>query len=154
MVRRFPNLTVIDVAAVVDQVRGLMDKAAYAMQFVFLFMLAAGLTVLYAAIAASSDERMFETAVWRTLGATRKQMLASVFAEFAAIGLLAGIIAALGAAALQYAVGEEVLHLPVQFNYLALSAAPLVSALLLGTAGILGVRRLINEPPLAVLRRV
>jgi putative ABC transport system permease protein len=154
MVRSFPNLTVIDVAAVVDRVRGLMDKAAQAMEFVFLFMLAAGMTVLYAAIAASSDERMFETAVWRTLGATRKQMLASVFAEFTAIGLLAGIIAALGAAALQYAVGEQVLHLPVQFNYWALLGAPLVSALLLGTAGILGVRRLINEPPLAVLHRV
>lgn len=154
MVRRFPNLTVIDVAAVVDRIRGLMDKAAYAMEFVFLFMLAAGLTVLYAAIAASSDERMFETAVWRTLGATRKQMLSSIFAEFAAIGLLAGIIAALGAAALQYAVGDQVLHLPVYFNYWALLGAPLVGALLLGSAGILGVRRLINEPPLAVLRRV
>jgi putative ABC transport system permease protein len=154
LVRRFPNLTVIDVAAVVDQIRGLLDKAAYAMEFVFLFMLAAGLTVLYAAIAVSSDERVYETAVWRTLGATRKQVLVSAFAEFAAIGLLAGSIAALGAAAVQYGVGDQVLHLPVHFSYEVLLAAPFFGAMLLGVAGVIGVQRLINEPPLSVLRRV
>jgi len=53
--------------------------------------------VLYAAIAATRDERLYEAAILRTLGASRRQILLSQFAEFAGIGLLAGLIAAGGA---------------------------------------------------------
>ena len=60
MVRRFPSVSVIDIGAVLDQVRRAMDRAALAVQYVFLFTLAAGITVLLAAIQATRDERMFE----------------------------------------------------------------------------------------------
>ena len=75
-----------------------MDRAALAVQYVFLFTLAAGVMVLLAAIQATRDERMFESAVLRTLGARRSVVLQGVAAEFTALGLLAGTLAAVGAA--------------------------------------------------------
>ena len=102
MVKAFPNLTVIDVAAVMNEVRTIMDRVAGAVEFVFLFTWLMGFTVLYAAIAATRDERVYETAILRTLGASRRQLLAGLFAEFAGIGLLAGLVAALGASGTSY----------------------------------------------------
>ena len=62
-------MSVIDIDAVLDQVRRAMDRAASAVQYVFLFTFAAGIVVLLAAIQATRDERMYESAVLRTLGA-------------------------------------------------------------------------------------
>jgi hypothetical protein len=84
IVRRFPSVSVIDIGAILDQVRRAMDRAALAVQYVFLFTLAAGITVLLAAIQATRDERMFESAVLRTLGARRGVVLQGVAAEFLA----------------------------------------------------------------------
>ena len=90
LVRQFPSVSVFDIGAVLDQVRRSMDRAALAVQYVFLFTLAAGVMVLLAAIQATRDERMFESAVLRTLGARRSVVLQGVAAEFTALGLLAG----------------------------------------------------------------
>ena len=98
LVRQFPSVSVFDIGAVLDQVRRSMDRAALAVQYVFLFTLAAGVMVLLAAIQATRDERMFESAVLRTLGARRSVVLQGVAAEFTALGLLAGTLAAVGAA--------------------------------------------------------
>jgi putative ABC transport system permease protein len=152
MVRAFPNLTVIDVAAVMDQVRGIMDRVAGTVEFVFLFTLLAGFMVLFAAIAASRDERVYEAAVWRVLGARRRQLLFAQFAEFAGIGLLAGITAAIGAGVLQYVLSEYVLHLPYVFNPWVLPASALGSALAVGLAGVLGTWTVLTHPPLETLR--
>lgn len=152
MVRAFPNFTVIDVAAVMDQVRGIMDRVAGTVEFVFLFTLLAGFMVLFAAIAASRDERMYEAAIWRVLGARRRQLVLVQFAEFAGIGLLAGVTAAIGAGGLQYALSEYVLHLPYLFNPWVLPASALASALVVGIAGVLGTWTALTRPPLETLR--
>jgi len=66
LVRRFPEVTIIDLDALLTQVRGVMDKAALAVQYVFLFTLVAGLMVLLAAVQATRDERRYESAMLRT----------------------------------------------------------------------------------------
>ncbi|MDP1683446.1 MAG: ABC transporter permease, partial [Burkholderiales bacterium] len=73
LVRQFPNFTVIDVAAIMSDVRAIMERVSEAVTFVFLFTLLAGLVVLYAAVMATRDERLYEAAVMRTLGARTKQ---------------------------------------------------------------------------------
>ena len=88
-----------------------MDRAALAVQYVFLFTLAAGIMVLLAAIQATRDERMFESAVLRTLGARRSVVLQGVAAEFTALGLLAGTLAACGAAAIGYVIATQLFEL-------------------------------------------
>ena len=90
LVRQFPEVTIIDIDALLSQVRDVMDKAALAVQYVFLFTLAAGLMVLLAAVQATRDERRYESAMLRTLGASRRVVFQGVAAEFTALGLLAG----------------------------------------------------------------
>ena len=70
-----PGAAIIDINAVLDQIRRAMDRAALAVQYVFLFTFAAGLMVLLAAIQATRDERMYESAVLRTLGAGKSAVL-------------------------------------------------------------------------------
>ncbi|MFO1204845.1 MAG: FtsX-like permease family protein [Burkholderiales bacterium] len=110
LVRSFPNVLVIDVASIMERVRKMMDQLARAVEFLFLFTLAAGLAVLYAAISASRDERMHDAAILRTLGAGRRQLLAAQVAEFALTGALAGLLAAAWATALSYGISANVLH--------------------------------------------
>jgi predicted lysophospholipase L1 biosynthesis ABC-type transport system permease subunit len=84
LIREFPNLTVIDVAAILRQLQSIMEQVARAVQFVFLFTLAAGVIVLYAALASAAEERRYELAVMRALGARREQLRRALLAEFAA----------------------------------------------------------------------
>lgn len=152
MVKAYPNLTVIDVSAIMKTVQDMLDRVTAAVQFVFIFSLASGLVVLYAALAATRDERALETALWRVLGARRGQLWVAQATEFAAIGLLAGLLASAGASAIGWALSSVVFDLPYRFNPLLwLVAMGLGSAgvALAGVAGLWGISR---EAPLATLR--
>lgn len=151
MVRAFPNFTVIDVAAVMNEVRRIMEQLADALTFVFLFTWAMGFVILFAAIAATNDERVREAALMRALGANRRIIRAGQFAEFASIGLVAGVVAVLGTCGLEWSLSAKIFHLPYTFNAWLLLAPP-GAALLVGIAGLIGCRRSLNHPPLAVLR--
>ncbi len=113
LIAKYPNLSVVDVGAIVKQVQTVIEQVVKAVQFVFFFTLAAGVVVLYAALNASQDERVREAGIMRALGAQNSQLRATQLAEFALTGLLAGLFAACGAAAIGYAVGEYVLQLPI-----------------------------------------
>ena len=152
LVRRFPNFLVIDVAAVLGQVQRIMDQVVKAVEFVFLFGLVAGLVVLFAAISATHDERVFDAAIMRTVGATGRQMLSAHAAEFAAIGALAGLLAAIGASLLGWVLATRVLTVPY-----ALSPWVWLLGLVGGMAGVLmagllGTRRVIRTPPMQIFR--
>jgi putative ABC transport system permease protein len=129
-----------------------MNQAALAVQYVFLFTIAAGLMVLLAAIQATRDERMFESAVLRTLGAKRSVVLQGVAAEFTALGLLAGTLAAFGAGLIGYVIATQIFEL----NYVPgpglWLAGLLVGAALVGISGTLAVRSVVDESPVVTLR--
>ena len=152
LVRSFPNFTIIDVAAVMAQVRGIMERVAKAVEFVFLFTLLAGLMVLYAAIAATQDERIYETAILRTLGASRRQLLAAQLMEFASIGMLSGFVAALGATGVGYFLSKQILNLPFSFNPWVWVGGIATGGIGIAFAGWLGTRNTLNRPPLQTLR--
>ncbi|BCB27810.1 inner membrane transport permease [Sulfurimicrobium lacus] len=154
MVKAFPNLTVIDVAALMGHVRAMMDRVAAAVEFVFLFTLAAGLMALYAAIAATREERMYEAAVMRTLGASRRQLALSQLTEFALIGLLAGGVAAMAASGLGFFLATRVFHLPYQFNPWLWLVALVAGGVGVTLAGWLGTRGVLRQPPLLTLRQL
>ncbi|HVS26080.1 MAG TPA: FtsX-like permease family protein [Burkholderiales bacterium] len=116
LVKAFPNFLVIDVEAILAQVQKIMDQVVQAVEFVFLFGLFAGLMVLYAAIVATQDERLLEAGMLRTLGASRGQVLRAQLAEFAAIGALAGLLAAAASSALGLVLAEKILNIPYAFN--------------------------------------
>ncbi|HEY3519216.1 MAG TPA: FtsX-like permease family protein, partial [Gammaproteobacteria bacterium] len=141
-----------DIGAVLEQVRRSMDRAALAVQYVFLFTLAAGVTVLLAAIQATRDERMFESAVLRTLGARRSVVLQGVAAEFTALGLLAGTLAAVGAASIGYYLATRLFQLEFSPGIELWLGGLVAGALVVGISGTLAVRSVINHSPVATLR--
>ena len=105
-------MLVIDVGDMLHQVQTIMDQVALAVEFVFLFTLLGGVLVLEAAIATTQDERGYDAAVLRTLGASERQLAAAQVAEFLALGALAGLLAAAGATVTGYALADRVFDIP------------------------------------------
>ena len=154
LVQRFPNVSVIDLTAIMAQVQRITDQVSRAVEFVFLCAIAAGIVVLFAAISATQDERVFEGAILRTLGASRRQLTILQLAEFLAIGLLAGTIAAGGAVALAMVLADRVLGIPYEFHWGLPLTGLLVGGLGVAIAGLLGTRRAVSSPPLQTIRAV
>jgi putative ABC transport system permease protein len=152
LVKRFPEVTIIDLDALLKQVREVMDKASLAVQYVFLFTLAAGLMVLLAAVQATRDERRYESAMLRTLGASRSVVFKGVAAEFAALGLLAGLLAATGASIAGFLIGREVFNLDYGFDPWVWIVGIAGGTLLVGVAGVLAARSVVTHPPITTLR--
>lgn len=152
LVRQFPNLSVIDMTAIMAQVRSITNQVANAVSYVFVFALAAGIVVLYAAIASTQNERVFDAAVMRTLGASRRQMVILQLAEFLAIGLVAGLIATAGAMSLAYVLSERVLNVPLAFNWWIPLIGVIGGGVGIALAGLLGTRKAVDSPPLATIR--
>ena len=152
LIRQFPNLSVLDLTAIMNQVRIITDQVANAVSFVFLFALAAGVVVLYAAIATTQDERVFDAAIMRTLGANRRQMVVLQLAEFLAIGLLAGLIASIGAMSLAAVLSDRVLNVPYVINWWIPVIGILGGGLGIAVAGLMGTRKAVDAPPLATIR--
>lgn len=151
-VREFPEVTAIDLEAILTQVRGVMDKASLAVQYVFGFTLLAGVTVLLAAIQATRDERRYESAMLRTLGASRRVVLQGVAAEFTTLGILSGTLAAIGATAAGYFLATELFNLDYTFDITVWAIGLVAGAALVGISGTLATRSVVNHPPIATLR--
>lgn len=151
-VRRFPEVVAIDLDAILAQVRSVMDKASLAVQYVFGFTLLAGITVLLAAIQATRDERRYESAMLRTLGASRRTVLQGVAAEFTTLGLLAGTLAASSASVAGYFLATRVFDLKYSVDPVVWIVGLVSGALLVGLSGTLATRSVVNHPPAATLR--
>jgi len=151
MVRQFPNITVIDIAAVMAQVRRIIERVTLAVEYVFLFTLLAGLLVMYAAIYATLDERIRESVILRTLGAGRRRLLNGVIAEFVTLGAMAGMVAAIAATLLGYLLAEQLFQLEYHFNGWVWLLGIAGGGIGVGLAGVLGTRKVLNYPPLQAL---
>ena len=90
LVQKNPNILAIDIGEIVRQVQGIMDSVSRAVEFVFLFTLAGGLLVLQAAIASTQDERKFDAAILRTLGASQRQLVSGADRRVPAAGRARG----------------------------------------------------------------
>jgi len=150
LVHRFPSVSIFNIGDLLAQVRAVIDKAVTAVQSVFLFTLLAGLTVLFAAVQASRDERGYEIAILRVLGAGRSMIFASVLSEFSLMGALAGFMAATGAS-IGGAWLAHALELNYRFNALLWVFGIIASTLLLGIAGAVSTRSMVRMAPRAVL---
>ena len=152
LVARMPNLTIVDVSALIRQIKGVIDQVVEAVQFIFLFTLAAGMTVLYAALTASADERTREAGILRALGASSVQLKRAQWAEFILTGGLAGLFAAAIAFSVGYAVSVFVLKLPASFNPWLWVAGILSGAVCTVAGGWLALSGALKRPPMATLR--
>lgn len=153
LVRQFPNLTVIDIAAIMDQVRSIITRVSLAVEYVFLFTLAAGLMVMIAAIQSTLDVRLHENAVLRALGARRRRLWQSLASEFFTLGALSGGLAALSASVLSNVIATQVLDLEYAINPWLWVTGLLLGGVGVGLAGLIGTRQVVNSPPLKVLQK-
>jgi putative ABC transport system permease protein len=152
LTRDFSNLTVIDVGSILKQIQAVVDQVITAVEFLFLFTLASGVLVLYAALAGSQDERTREAAIMRTLGAARAQLSQAQWIEFLLIGGLAGALAATGAAAVGWSLAHFVFKFEWIFDPLVWLAGVAVGAGCAFVGGWIGLRNVLNQPPLLTLR--
>jgi putative ABC transport system permease protein len=149
--RRYPSVTVIDLESVLEQVRSIMDRAALAIQYVFLFTLLAGVVVLLAAVQATREERRFEVALLRTLGASRRRVLAALVVEFVSLGVLAGVLASVIAQGVAYLLATRVFELEFSFDPVVLGAGLVAGGVLVGLSGVLATYSVVRQPPAGVL---
>ena len=126
----------------------------YVIEFVFLFTLLSGLAVLYAAIVTTHDERVYEAAIFRVLGANRRQLVRVWVIEFAILGGLAGLLAAIGASSLNYIVGKYALNMPYTFNSWVFLTGLLFGGIGVVVVGLIGTRGALTRPPLQTLRKI
>jgi putative ABC transport system permease protein len=152
LVRQFPTVSVFDVDAILNQIRGIMDRATLAVQYVFLFTLAAGVVVLLAAVQSTRDERRYESAMLRTLGASRSTVLQGVAAEFSALGFLSGTLAAFGATGIGWILARRLFSLDYSFDPAVWVAGLVCGTILVGLSGTLATRSVVNTPPIVTLR--
>jgi putative ABC transport system permease protein len=152
LVRQFPTVSVFDVDAILKQIRDIMDRASLAVQYVFLFTLVAGVVVLLAAVQSTRDERRYESAMLRTLGASRSTVLKGVAAEFSALGFLSGTLAAFGATAIGWILASRLFSLQFTVDPWVWVVGLVCGTGLVGLSGTLATRRVVNTPPIVTLR--
>jgi putative ABC transport system permease protein len=152
LVNRYSNVSVLDLTRVQETVDAILARVTQAIAFLALFAALAGVLVLGGALASSRHQRLQEGALLRTLGARRPQILAVIFAEYLALGVLAtlaGLVLALAASGFLVSLGFQIPFIPDYRVLLGIWAG--VSALTLAT-GLLGSQELLRKPPLPVLR--
>ncbi|MBI1173728.1 MAG: FtsX-like permease family protein [Sideroxydans sp.] len=154
VVKKFPNLLLIDTDAVIGQVRHIMDEIAQTLSAVFLFTLLAGLAVLYAVLLSTQDERKQHAAILRTLGAGSGYLRRLHLTEFAVLGALSGLFSAAGAGLLGWVLAQRVLNIPYAPGTLLWLAGLGGGLSLVMLSGWLVTRRVAQLPPLRVLQSV
>jgi putative ABC transport system permease protein len=152
LVRRFPGVSIFDMDDLLAQVRSIVEKAVLAVQSVFLCTLLAGVVVLLAAVQSTRDERRYESAMLRTLGASSRTVLTGVMVEFALVGLMAGAVAAAAASIGGYFLATRLLEIPYRPDPLLWLAGGLIGAGIVCIAGWLATRTALRSPPMQVLR--
>lgn len=154
LVAQFPAVTVLDVGALLAEVRRIFEQVTLAVEYILVFVLLASLAVLFAVLAASHDERIQEGALLRALGASRRQVRSGHLAEFALLGLLAGLLAAGGSELISGLLYTQIFHLDYSWKWPVWIAAPLCGLLTVTLAGAWGTRKVLSRPPAVLLRDV
>jgi putative ABC transport system permease protein len=152
LISAYPNLTAIDTGPILAQVQRVLQQVIGAVQFLFAFTLAAGVLVLYAALAGTRDERMRESALLRALGASHQQVRAVQVAEFVAVGALAGLMAAVGAQIIGWVLATRVFDFHLDFNPWLLPTGIAAGIACAGIGGWLSLRHVLSRPALQSLR--
>ncbi|HKK23451.1 MAG TPA: FtsX-like permease family protein, partial [Pseudohaliea sp.] len=152
LLREFPTVSVIEMDMVLSQLRSIVEQVSAAIELVLGIILLAGALVLLAGVQAGVDSRLQESALLRSLGASRGLVLGGLAIEFAALGLFAGVLATLGAELSAWVLQTRVLEMAYRPTPWLWPLGLFGAAALIAGLGVAGCRRVVNTPPLAVLR--
>ena len=149
--RSFPAVTILPIEALLEQLRSILAQVTIAVEYVLLFVLAAGMAVLFSGLQSTLDERIRQGALLRALGAERQLLIKARRIEFGLLGATSGLLAALGAELVSLVLYRFAFDLPWS-PHPWLLLLPVLGALMVGGAGVFGTRRALNASPLTVLR--
>lgn len=153
MVETYPNVSAIDLDLILRTVDDILDRVAALVRFMALFSVATGVVVLVASVSASRFQRLRESALLRTLGASRQQVSRILVVEYAALGMLAGLTGLVLALGGGWGLARYVFEVSFAPAWGWLAGAMIVVPLLTVVVGLSGSRGVASVPPLEVLRR-
>ena len=154
LVKDFPALSVYELNALMAQVKSILSQLTLAVEFVLVFVLAAGFCIDLATLKASMGSRLLEGALSRTLGASRQIIRSSQRIEFATMGLISGIVAVAGTELVNGFSYHFIFHLSYQPTLWAWVVVPALSSALIGVIGPYSSRQILDKSPMLVLRDI
>jgi putative ABC transport system permease protein len=152
IVRQFPNVSAADLTLILQTVSSVLDKISFVVRFMALFTVGTGLIVLGGTIVSGRYQRLRESILLRTLGASRRQVLQILTVEYVLLGALAAMTGIVFALSASWALAIFVFESKVRFHPLPLLITVAAVSLLTVVFGLLGNRTILNRPPLEVLR--
>lgn len=152
VVRRFPNVSALDLAHMQGVVDGVFGRVTFAIRFLAAFTLVAGLAVLAAAAVASRRERVRESVLLRTIGATRAQLRDVLLAESIALGTVGALLGALAGTAAAWALARWLFQLPLAMPWATTLLTTTAVAAIAAAAGWLAARVAARGTALEALR--
>lgn len=152
LLKRYPSVTLLEVDAILQQLKTLLTQLTLAINYLLYFALLAGFTVLFAAVYASLDQRIYEGALMRTMGASRTLLKTSHRIEFGVLGLISGVLAVAISEAIIFVLYTQVMNMPYHPNLYLWATVPTSAAVFVGAVGCWGVRTVLNKAPLLVLK--
>jgi putative ABC transport system permease protein len=152
LVAAWPNVSVIDVREVIATIRRIVSLAALGIRIVGTVALVCGLTILVGAVAMTKFQRLREVALLKTLGASSRTIMALLAIEYAGLGLIAGLVGALGAIGLSYALARYVLDVPWQLAPVTTAAGVGLTGGIVAVVGVVANLDVLRRKPLTVLR--
>jgi putative ABC transport system permease protein len=152
MVRKYPNVSIIDLGQVISIVDDLLDKIGYIIRFMSAFSIITGIVVLIASVRISKYQRIQESVLLRTLGASRKQIFAITALEYIFLGALSALTGILIAVCGSWLLAKYSFEIPFGINVLPVLALFAIVALLTLVIGLINSRGVLTKPPLEILR--
>ena len=152
LLKTYPSTTILEVDAILQQFKTVLNQLTQAINYLLYVALIAGVTVLFAAVYATLDYRIYEGALMRSLGASRHFLRKTHLIEFCFLGFISGVIAVVLSEIMLYFLYSHVMHIPYQPQFVLWLVVPLLGLLLVGFTGFWGVRKVVNQPPMKMLR--
>ena len=152
LLRKYPTVQVIELDKIIDRVRTIVSQVTRGLEVMTLLILSCGVLVMFAAVSLSMSERLQESAILRTLGSSRRLILGIQLIEFSTLGIMAGLLASIGAEAAIAMLQRFMFDLPFALHPWLWVAGPLAGGLLVGALGVGYSRKAVVQPPLEVLK--
>jgi putative ABC transport system permease protein len=152
LVEDFYNISIVDLRDILDDLAKVVDRVSLAISVVGSVALLSGGLILLGSVAMTKYQRSYETAIFRTLGASRRRVAAMMVLEYGTLGAIAGAVGALGAQALTFLLSERVLEIPFRPDVLTHAGAIAAAALAVGVVGVAVTLDVLRHKPLSILR--